>query len=87
MMNLNLSLIDRNKGGKFLKKLWCCVSGSITRQFGFINWVDNVNSGHHKEIQKLGMFRALALIISRSESRNCGLCVVYIRKLQSYAIG
>ena len=20
-----------NKGGKFLKKLWCCVSGSITR--------------------------------------------------------
>ena len=32
-----------NKGGKFLKKLWCCVGGSITRQFGFINWVDNVN--------------------------------------------
>ena len=25
-----------NKGGKFLKKLWCCVGGSITRQFGFI---------------------------------------------------
>ena len=21
----------RNKGGKFLKKLWCCVGGSITR--------------------------------------------------------
>ena len=20
-----------NKGGKFLKKLWCCVGGSITR--------------------------------------------------------
>ena len=22
------------KGGKFLKKLWCCVGGSITRLFG-----------------------------------------------------
>ena len=21
----------RNKGGKFLKKLWCCIGGSITR--------------------------------------------------------
>ena len=24
-------LSSRNKGGKFLKKLWCCVGGSITR--------------------------------------------------------
>ena len=32
-----------NKGGKCLKKLWCCVGGSITREFGFINWVDNVS--------------------------------------------
>ena len=32
---------------------------------------------HHKEIRKL-RFRALAL--RRSESRNCGLCVVYIQK-------
>ena len=24
-------LRDSNKGGKFLKKLWCCVGGSITR--------------------------------------------------------
>ena len=24
-------LIFFNKGGKFLKKLWCCVGGSITR--------------------------------------------------------
>ena len=32
---------------------------------------------HCKEIQKL-TFRALAL--RRSESRNCGLCVVYIQK-------
>ena len=22
---------QNNKGGKFLKKLWCCVGGSITR--------------------------------------------------------
>ena len=33
--------------------------------------------GHRKEIRKL-TFRALAL--RRSESRNCGLCVVYIQK-------
>ena len=33
--------------------------------------------GHRKEIRKL-TFRALAL--HRSESRNCGLCVVYIQK-------
>ena len=32
--------------------------------------------GHRKEIRKL-TFRALAL--RRSESRNCGLCVVYIQ--------
>ena len=29
--------VQTNKGVKFLKKLWCCVGGSITRQFGFIN--------------------------------------------------
>ena len=28
---------EKNKGGKFLKKLWCCVGGNITREFGFIN--------------------------------------------------
>ena len=33
--------------------------------------------GHHKEIRKL-TFRALAL--RRNESRNCGLCLVYIQK-------
>ena len=32
---------------------------------------------HRKEIRKL-RFRALAL--RRSESKNCGLCVVYIEK-------
>ena len=30
-------IIQLNNGGKFLKKLWCCVGGSITRQFGFIS--------------------------------------------------
>ena len=39
----NLVHLLMNKGHNFLKKLWCCVGGSITRQFGFINWVDNVN--------------------------------------------
>ena len=32
-----------SKGDEFLKKLRSCVGGSITRKFGFINWVDNVN--------------------------------------------
>ena len=36
--------------------------------------------GHRKEIRKL-TFRALAL--RRSESRNCGLCVVYIKHLMT----
>ena len=36
---------------------------------GLIKWI-----GHRKEIRKL-TFRAIAL--RRSESRNCGLCVVY----------
>ena len=27
----NRQSLIRNKGGKFLKKLWCCVGGSITR--------------------------------------------------------
>ena len=26
-----ISLGKTGKGGKFLKKLWCCVGGSITR--------------------------------------------------------
>ena len=26
-----LNYKNKNKGGKFLKKLWCCVGGSITR--------------------------------------------------------
>ena len=34
---LQLVLYVTNKGGKFLKKLWCCVGGRL------INWVDNVN--------------------------------------------
>ena len=33
--------------------------------------------GHRKEIRKL-TFRTLAL--RRSESKNCGLCVVYMQK-------
>ena len=28
---LKLTNLLMNKGGKFLKKLWCCVGGSITR--------------------------------------------------------
>ena len=33
-----------NKGGKFLQKLGGAASvGSLTRSFGFMNFVDNVN--------------------------------------------
>ena len=32
-----------NKEGKFIKKLWCCVGGSITRTYVCISWADNVN--------------------------------------------
>ena len=32
-----------SKVGKFLKRLWCCVSGGVSRYFDFINGVDNVN--------------------------------------------
>ena len=46
--------------------------GNLVLSTKLIMWI-----GHRKEIQKL-MFRALAL--RRSESRNCGLCVVYIQK-------
>ena len=30
-LRLSYQTIDSYKGGKFLKKLWCCVGGSITR--------------------------------------------------------
>ena len=35
--------VFENRRGNFRKKLWCCVGGSVTRQFGFMNLVDNVN--------------------------------------------
>ena len=65
------------KGGKFLKKLWCCVGGGVLQDnlvlsIGLIMWI-----GHRKVIRKL-TFRALAL--RQTKSRNCGLCVVYIQK-------
>ena len=44
---------------------------NLVSSTGLIMWI-----GHRKEIRKL-TFRALAL--RRNESRNCGLCVVYIQ--------
>ena len=49
--------------------------GSSTQKFGFINGVDNVNWPPYRDSKKL-TFRALAL--RQSESRNYGLCVVFI---------
>ena len=43
--------IKTNKGGKFLKKLWCCVRGSITRQFGFINSYLLYSSSHPSHVK------------------------------------
>ena len=65
-----------NKGGKFLKKLWCCVGGSITRQSGFINWVDNVNLPPVKGFET----DVLSVSPSSEQIEKCGLCVVYIQK-------
>ena len=57
-MDLNLQI---NKGGKFLKKLWCCVGGELQDYL-----VSSTALGHRKEIRKL-TFRALAL--RRSDKR------------------
>ena len=57
-MDLNLQI---NKGGKFLKKLWCCVGGELQDDL-----VSSTALGHRKEIRKL-TFRALAL--GRSDKR------------------
>ena len=40
----NTSTYEILKEAKFLKKLWCCLGGGVWQDnFGFINWVDNVN--------------------------------------------
>ena len=31
IINFGEHILNMNKGAKFLKKLWCCVGGSITR--------------------------------------------------------
>ena len=41
LLKKNSILIDH--GVEFPQNLRCYVSGSITRYFGFINWIDNVN--------------------------------------------
>ena len=39
--NTNIKQYDGNKGGKFLKELWCCVDGESNREFSIIDSVDN----------------------------------------------
>ena len=59
-LSCNMPHIHMYVGGKFLKKLLCCVSGkSIAGSFGIIIWVDNMNWPLLK-VWKL-MFQALAL--------------------------
>ena len=48
------------KGDKFLKKLWCCVGGSITRLFIVLSTKLTMQISHRKEIRKL-TFPALTL--------------------------
>ena len=67
-----------DKGGKFLKELSWSVGGEYYKIILFqlsarlIMWI-----GHRKEIRKLFLF---IYRFWRSESRNYGLCVVYIQK-------
>ena len=70
---LIIKLMDK-RGGQFLKKLWCCVGGDVKQNFGFINQVDKVNCLPLRDWKLT--FRALAL--RQSESRNCGLHLVYM---------
>ena len=68
--------IEQNMFYTFLRKnekqQWKPELDNLVLSTGLIMWIV-----HRKEIRKL-TFRALAL--RRSESRNCGLCVVYIQK-------
>ena len=61
-----------NSYGYQIKRLTEYILDNLVLSTELIMWI-----GHRKEIRKL-TFRALAL--RRSESRNCGLCVVYIQK-------
>lgn len=63
----HISIIDKNKGAKFLKKVWCCIGG-VTKSFVFINLVDNVN-WLPQRVSKLS-FRALALCQSEERRTN-----------------
>ena len=51
---------------------WGVLKDNLVLATRLIKWI-----GHRKDICEL-TFRGLAL--RRSESRNCGLCVVYIQK-------
>ena len=59
------------KGGKFLKKLWCCVGGEYYK----MAWVDNVNWPPLRD-SKADVSRGYSGALRRSESRNCGICVL-----------
>ena len=47
---------QKNKGGKFLKKLWCCVGGEYYTRDNFVLSTGLImRIGHHKEIRKLNV--------------------------------
>ena len=52
------------KGGKFPKKLWCCVGGRVYQGCNVIKWVDIVNLPPYRVLKLT--FRALALRQSAS---------------------
>ena len=71
-LDLWCSVLLYSIGREMVYRLVNCFSRYLVLSTELIMWIR-----HRKEIRKL-MFRALALL--RSESRNCGLCVVKIEK-------
>ena len=71
-----------NKGGKFLKKLWCCSVGvlqdNLVLSTGLMMWI-----GHRKEIRKL-TFRALAFRLSESIITIILYCITALKSHNIY---
>ena len=52
-------------GGEFVKTLGCCVDAVVTRKFGFMKWVENVNWPFYQYF-----FKADVLIVSPGSERR-----------------
>ena len=52
--NINL---NTNKGGKFLKKLWCCVGGKVQQGNLVLTTELNTLIGHRKDCKGFTLYR------------------------------